>query len=239
MNSENGMDVSLQQSTLLERFQQDIRSEYEPSLEYHGWSTHILTGLERISDLEAFCIDHNLSVDWFVVRAAYLGHDAALTRTMLDPQLLEDYTCAEQLSAEITHHTLKSYGLDEELLAQIDYCIMATNPNYPCDTLEAKVICRVDIGNTGDDFDTFFLNFLRIQLERNSIDTLLLNPLGVIKGACDFIGLYLRRSELSLNQEDNFPSRVEQNLNQLRSMGAQAVRSALLVHRNLVKRQID
>lgn len=226
MSSPEQTEILRQEAAILNELTSDLRGGYEPGKSYHNWDEHILRGLERIEEIESSGIATDVE-DWFVVRAAYIGHDWQLTSIKDNPDLLAGYDCAEALAAEHTRQKLIDYGVSEEIADQVHYCILATNPNNACDTPEARAVCRVDIGNTGDDFESFLLNFVKVQIEDRRLDQLLLSPVNVVKASCDFLSLYLRRSELSLGPEDNFPTLVEQNLHKIRNMGAAAIIDAV------------
>lgn len=231
MSSHESLRTALEEADILHMLMADVRPGYEPPMSYHNWDGHILRGLERIDELEASGIATDVQ-NWFVVRAAYIGHDVFLTSTKEDPSLLEGFSCPEELSAEKTAELLRSYGVEENVVEQVHYAIMATNPNSPCETPEARAVCRVDIGNIGDNFDEFLRNFVLVQLEDKRIDQLILNPLSVVRASCDFLNLYMKRSTLSLGPEDDFPTLVEQNFARIRSMGATAIRAAVFPHMN-------
>lgn len=213
------------ETAILNRLMLDVCSDYEPPLDYHAWEGHILTGLKRIDELQVSGIATDVN-NWFIVRFGYICHDRFLSQIKLGLMPMEGYECEEQVAADRSRALAVSYGLSEDIADEIHYSIMATNPRYPCDTPEARATCRVDIGNTGDGFDEFFRNFVLVQIEEKRIDQILLNPLSVVRASCDFLTLYMRRSTLSLGPEDDFPSRVEQNLSNLRSLGASAIRAA-------------
>lgn len=229
MSNLESIDPVPTRAEMLEMLMVDVREGYEPAMGYHNWEDHIVKGLERIDDLEASGIATDIE-DWFIVRAAYIGHDVFLTSTKKDPSLLEGFSCPEELSAEKTKELLLGYGLNQETVDKVYYCIMATNPGQPCETPEARAVCRVDIGNIGDSFDVFLHNFIQVQIEDKRIDQIMINPLAVVRASCDFLALYMKRSTLALGPEDSFPSRVEQNLSGLRAMGANAIRNAFFNH---------
>ncbi|MCA9332552.1 hypothetical protein KDA00_01620 [Candidatus Saccharibacteria bacterium] len=210
---------------ILEQLAIELRDGYDPPMDYHNWDGHILKGLIRINEIQSsgMAIDVN---NWFVVRAAYIGHDWGLTSTKKDPTLLDSYDCAEEMAAEKTRDCIIELGLGEAEAEQIYSGILGTNPNYPCETPEAKAICRVDLGNTGDSFEIFLRNFFSVQLEDKRIDQLLINPRSVVESTCNFLRLYLRRSELVLGPNDTFPSDMEKNILAIQSMGTSAIRSA-------------
>ncbi len=213
------------ETAILNRLMLDVRGDYEPPLDYHGWEGHILTGLKRIDELQASGIATDVN-NWFIVRFGYICHDRFLSQIKLGLMSMDGYECAEQVAADHSRALALEYGLDEEIADEIHYSIMATNPRYPCETPEARATCRVDLGNTGDGFDEFFRNFVLVQIEEKRIDQILLNPLSVVRASCDFLALYMRRSTLSLGPEDDFANRVENNLAKLRLMGASAIRAA-------------
>ena len=226
MSRTESIEFDLEQADILHQLMADLLPGYDPPMSYHNWEVHILRGLERIDELEASGKATDVQ-NWFVVRAAYIGHDVFLTSTKEDPSLLEGFGCAEELSAEKTSEMLRSYGVDEETVSQVHYAIMATNPNAPCETPEARAVCRADIGNIGDNFDEFFKNFVLVQLEDKRVDQLIMNPLAVVRASCEFLSMYMKRSTLSLGPEDDFPTRVEQNFASIRSMGAMALRASI------------
>jgi len=224
--SELNLPESIENDPILRQLAIDVRDDYEPAMKYHNWDGHIMSGLRRIDELQESGIATDVK-NWFIVRASFITHDRLLTRTKLDSSLLDGYDCPEALSHESSRDQLLSYGYSKDIVDKVGYCTLATNPNYPCETPEAKAVCRVDIGNTGDDFDTFLWNFILVQIEDKRIDQLLRNPKAVIDASCDFLSLYLRRSELSLGPDDKFPSMAEKNLSKIRSMGYSAIRATI------------
>ncbi len=110
----------------LERLSSDLKPFYEPRLPYHNWDEHIVQGLEFIDHLCAQEKIKGNSINAFMAKIAYMGHDAGYSYDLRTPDIWEKYGSKEAYSAHIMGILLQNYGFEESCIRAVQTCIMFT-----------------------------------------------------------------------------------------------------------------
>lgn len=131
---------------LLQKTEEEVIQFYKvhsnDNLFYHNIE-HVREVLERTKRIaNHYQLDDR---NFYLVCAAACFHDTGY--------LVTDHAVHEQKSAELAGSFLTSIGVDEEAIAIIEKCIMASHMPQMPETLLEKILCDADLFNLGtDDF---------------------------------------------------------------------------------------
>jgi predicted metal-dependent HD superfamily phosphohydrolase len=119
---------------------------------YHNLA-HTDQILESISKINSYYkLDERNS---FIISAAAWFHDAGIVDSGLQSH--------EEKSVELAENYLKEIGVNEEEIAEIKKCILATQMPQKPNSLNEKIICDADLFNLGT--DTFLENNVLVRKE--------------------------------------------------------------------------
>ncbi|MDY6778786.1 MAG: HD domain-containing protein [Candidatus Nanohaloarchaea archaeon] len=147
--------------------EQQIREraqQHYTDLPYHNFK-HVQTVLDSAEELLDRCRRHSIPISEDVVRTAIYFHDAGYHR---DPETT-GFESREAYSAHIAAQELDDLGASNDLIEQVQDCILATRENANADTPEQKIVLAADLASLASDFDTFMANARKLREEHKQL----------------------------------------------------------------------
>jgi hypothetical protein len=151
----------------LELFAEAIRPFYEPRLPYHNWDEHVAGSIDT---LWAICdeaeAERGIHIDRLKAGIAWLGHDAGYAHDLISPQAWEPYGSKEGYSAHITGGILRSFGMEEDFISDVQSIIVCgTKLDEEPDTNEAIADRMTDLANIAGSYRGFIVNSFKLMEE--------------------------------------------------------------------------
>ncbi|HVW63449.1 MAG TPA: hypothetical protein VHB01_00415 [Nitrosospira sp.] len=150
----------------------DLKPFYEPRLPYHNWDEHIKQGLGVIDNLCEQERGKGNPINSFMVKVAYMGHDAGFPHDLITPGIWKKHGSKEGYSAHIMGVLLQNYGLEESYIRGVQTCIMFTRmgEHLPENVDEelvntAKAVRTADLSHIFGPYKGFVVNSFKLMEE--------------------------------------------------------------------------
>ena len=130
---------------------------YDGALPYHNFA-HALSTLQSADLIIARCAEEGIEVRPLVVYYALLLHDAGYHQA--HDRL--GFASKEAYSAHLARLTLSARGVGAGIIEAVEHCILATEREACCHSVEDAVVRMADLSGIGADYAVFLANTIAL-----------------------------------------------------------------------------
>mgnify|MGYP002336144046 CR=1 FL=1 len=140
-------------------------------LPYHNWE-HATSVRDRCRQLATVCFTQGMEVDFEVLEAAALWHDAGfhLPKEQYGLGSVAKSWSKEHYSMYLAAIDLQDLGMPDEKIGKVIEAIASTEAGIDCTSLEGRILAQADIENVGGDIMVFLKNTLNLYKEAGMLN---------------------------------------------------------------------
>lgn len=147
-------------------------------LPYHNWE-HATGVRNRCRQLAMVCVTQGMEVDFDVLEAAALWHDAGfyVPKDEYGLGTTGKSWSKEHYSMYLAAIDLQGLGMPDDKIVKVLDAIASTEAGIDCTSLEGRILAQADIENVGGDMMVFLRNTLNLYKETGMLNSGSVPPL--------------------------------------------------------------